>query len=559
MPYQIVRERCLCCHNCALECPVGAIQYRGTGYVVDPERCVECGTCARVCNVEAAVEVAASQRNGVHPRLELQAEGVVLGAGASGIVAAARLAKRSGKKVIVLEKAAKYGGSGWFAGFHVPLQDSQRPVEFTQRQRELLDYGADPEVLKMAQRAPGEFFQWFRTVDPRVDALWQPVQGPGGRKSMDLPRRVYFNTKNQDRAIGPGRSTSVMERILTDHFQELGITVLYRHEALSLERDARGAISGVLARDPGGEVHITCRAVISCTGGFANNPQMLRRYAPHFYGPQGSEATHRFAAPTNTGDVVRLGRSIGAFLDEKNFSANVFGPVHHPFGFGLFQMANQGEMVNVNLYGERFYNEGVLGGGAAAMCHQPRRIAWSILDQNTRLELTRRLSAGEDGIAAAELDAEFEAEARLDTPLKVADSLEELAEQTGVDRERFLATIARYNQFCHEGRDRAFGKAPGLLRPVETPPFYGIYGKMACDGAFGGMLVNARTEVFGADKTEVIPGLFAAGDNASGWSFKSREAGDHRLMATNECNWAVGSGFVAGTAAADYLARQEGQ
>ena len=30
MAYQIDRNKCLCCHNCALECPVGAIDYRGT-------------------------------------------------------------------------------------------------------------------------------------------------------------------------------------------------------------------------------------------------------------------------------------------------------------------------------------------------------------------------------------------------------------------------------------------------------------------------------------------------------------------------------------------------
>jgi hypothetical protein len=53
----------------------------------------------------------------------------------------------------------------------------------------------------------------------------------------------------------------------------------------------------------------------------------------------------------------------------------------------------------------------------------------------------------------------------------------------------------------------------------------------------------------------VIPGLYAAGDNSSGWALKSKEEGDHRLMVTNECNWAIGSGFVAGKEAAAYLAK----
>jgi fumarate reductase flavoprotein subunit len=418
----------------------------------------------------------------------------------------------------------------------------------------MVERGADPELMAMAQKAPSDFFQWFRTVDERVDQLWTPQPGPGGAMTLDLEKRVYFNTKNTDKAIGPGRSTSVMESILVDHFEELGVTLLTRHQAVAIEKDETGAVCGVLARDPGGEVHISCKAVISCTGGFANNEQMLRKYAPQYYGTPDCEPTHRFAAPTNTGDVLGLGQSVGAYLDEENFTANVFGPVHHPFSFVLFCCANQGEVVTVNMDGKRFIDESLFGGGAAAMYHQPKRIAWSILDSATREMLHERMLHSPDAAVMQNFDAEFEAEAALDTPLKVADTLEELADLIGVDKENFLNTIARYNKACETGVDEEFGKRPETMKPIVQGPFYAIYGKMACDGAFGGMLVNSKTQVYNADKSGVIPGLFATGDNASGWAMKSREEGDHRLMATNECNWAVGSGFTAGTAAAEYLA-----
>lgn len=80
-----------------------------------------------------------------------------------------------------------------------------------------------------------------------------------------------------------------------------------------------------------------------------------------------------------------------------------------------------------------------------------------------------------------------------------------------------------------------------------------IYGKVATDGAFGGMLVNGRMEVYCAGKTDIIRGLYACGDNASGWALRSKEEGDHRLMAANECTWAISSGFIAGAQAAEYL------
>ena len=557
MPYQIDKARCLCCHNCALECPVHAIDYKGTGYYVNEEICIDCGHCEKVCNVDAPYRTDIPKvQPAAHAPETMEADLVVLGAGVSGIVAAARAAQLSGRSVIVLEKAKKYGGSGWFAGFNVPAEGSESamPPMFAQAQEALRAGGVDPEIMRIASEKPSEFFEWFRKLDSRVDELWKPTPGPFGNVSMELEEsRVYFNKKCTDKAIGPGRSTSVMEKIVTDHFEELGITLLTEHRAVRIQTDESGVVCGVTAENPGGIVNIKCRAVISCTGGFANNEEMLRAYAPQYYGQPGDEPTHRFAAPTNTGDVVGLGESAGAFLDTENFTANVFGPVHHPFSFCLFSFANQAEVVTVNRDGKRFLDESIFGGGAAKMYHQPGRVAWSVLDHKTRQMLGERLKHGPDGAVLQDFEAEFDAEAALDTPLKKADTLEELAELCGIDQAAFPETIRTYNEACRLGRDDAFGKRPETLYPVEEAPFYAIYGKIACDGAFGGMLINGKTQVYRADRADIIPGLYAAGDNSSGWLLKSKEEGDHRLMAANECNWAIASGFTAGEQAAEYL------
>ena len=555
MAYQIDRSKCLCCHNCALECPVQAIHYVGTGYSVDAARCIDCGHCAAVCNVDAAGSLKPESAPQQHDTIRLTADIVVLGAGAAGIVAAVRAAEQSKGRIIVLEKAKKFGGSGWFAGFMVSAPGSKAalPPMIQAAQKTLLEGGIDPEILSLGQEGINRFFQWFRQLDERVDQLWKPCPEPGGTTTLDLTERVFFNRKCRDKAIGPGRSTSVMEEILVEHFAEHDITLLTQHQAVQLRRDQTGAVCGVLAKDPGGMTEIACKAVICCTGGFANNENMMRTYAPQYYGAPGDEPTHRFAAPTNTGDVVKLAESVGACLDTKHFFANVFGPVHHPFSFCLFSFALQPEMLNVNLEGKRFMDESTFGAGAAKIIHQPGRVAWSILDHPTRQLLGARLSRGPDGEVLADFAAEFAEEAELDTPLKQADTLEELADLCGIQRDTFLKTVSRYNEYCKQGKDPEFGKRTETMRPVEHGPFYAIYGKVACDGAFGGMLVNSRMEVFTEDRSEVIPGLFAAGDNSSGWALRSEEEGDHRLMVCNECNWAITSGFAAGESAADYL------
>lgn len=561
--YQIDQNMCLCCHNCALECPKEAINYVGTGYQVDGDKCIDCGKCASVCNVSAVKKVGETKEVTPHERIEYETDLLVLGAGAAGIVAAAKAADLTGKKVILLEKAEKYGGSGWFAGFSVPVkeegkkEDKRPPMPpHMAKAMERIQKELDPGILKMAKEAPSEFFEWFRNLDERVDELWGPQMGPGGME-LELKQRSYFNLKNRDKAIGPGRSTSVMEKILTDHFEELGVTLLTGHRAVSIEKNEKGEVCGLLAEDAGGEVHISCKAIISCTGGFANNEALLRKHAPQYYGKDTDEHTHRFAVPSNTGDVMGLGKSAGAYLDEKNFTANVFGPVHHPFSFTLFMVQNQPEVVNVNLDGKRFVNESVFGGGAAKMYHQPGRIAYSIIDSKTKEKIKEKLLHGPDAGVLSLFDQDFEEEAQLDTPLKKADSLEELAELCGIDKEAFLETIKNYNSYCEKGEDPDFGKRPDTLCKIEEGPYYAIFGKLACDGAFGGMLVNSKAEVYNADKSGLIPGLYAAGDNASGWFLKSEEEGDNRLMATNECNWAIASGYTAGISAAEYLGKEE--
>ncbi len=553
----VIGKGCLCCHNCALECPVGAIDYKGTHYEINSDSCIECGLCQSLCNVGAIKNTDVVESVEQHDPVKMSCDLVVVGCGGSGSIAAVRAAEDSGKRVVVLEKAKKYGGSAWYAGFEVMSGGPGGPGPGGPGgpggpQGDRFQGKVSQEIQNVARSAPKEFSDWMLTMDG-VDQYWVEKPAPfGPGKSVGLRGRTYFNLKCRDEAIGPGRGGSFVVETMVRQFERLGIQLLTGTGAKSLITE-NGRITGVIAEDSGGEIHISCDAVVVSAGGFAWNDTLLAEYWPWFMSddPQ-AEPVHRFAVPTNTGDVVPLGESAGAWVDYDNFTVNLFGPVHHPFSFCLFKFACEPEIISVNQNGERFYDESHFPNGAAKIGSQPGRVAWSIVDANILKLIADRLIAGNDGWIHKDYLQEIETELQLDTPLKKADSIAELAELCGIDPDTLQATIDRYNADCEAGVDSQFGKKSNTMQPILQAPYYAIYGKMATDGAFGGIRVNERMEALRQDGTS-LPGLYATGDNAAGWCVRVPGPGDNRLMCTNEMSWAVASGFTAGKSVAEYL------
>ena len=94
--------------------------------------------------------------------------------------------------------------------------------------------------------------------------------------------------------------------------------------------------------------------------------------------------------------------------------------------------------------------------------------------------------------------------------------MEELAEKMGVDADKFAATIARYNELAHNGKDEDFGKRADRLFPIEEGPFF-AFPITNCNilVTLGGLETTVDFEVLDTED-KVIDGLYAVGNTQGG-------------------------------------------
>lgn len=283
-----------------------------------------------------------------------------------------------------------------------------------------------------------------------------------------------------------------------------------------------GKVVGVVAEIGGKAVRIGANlGVLVNAGGFGQNQTMRDKYMP------GTKAAWSNTPEGDTGDMhVELSRIGGvlAQMDQMVGYQTSYAPGFDtdyvkPGGQGI--AAKPGAIL-VDQSGVRYMNE---GGSYELFCQnmleRNRTVgavpSWVIFDQ-TYAENYKVLNRFID-----------KADKRKDLVecgyLKVADTIEELAAQIGVDPANLKATVERWNGFVDKGRDDDFnrggreydkwlgdpfhGPNPALAR-IDKGPFYSIDMIPGDVSTYGGVLIDAKARVVKADG-EPIPGLYACG------------------------------------------------
>ncbi len=424
---------------------------------------------------------------------------VVVAFGMAGGSAALEAA-RSGARVLLLERAAVYGGTSAMAGGHFYLGGGtavQKACGIEDSAEEMAKYltavSKEPELDKIEAYAHDsvEHFDWLEALGFEFERTFFPgkaVIQPGTEGVMFTGNEKVWPFSEMAKPAPRGHKVPVpgdtggaqlVLDCLNDRLVEAGVEIRYETGASALVTDSSNAVVGLAWRRFKETGFIKAKAVVIAAGGFVGNADMVAKYAPSL-----GEKLFPLASTYDDGLGLRLGASVGGslkFMDEPFQTAPFYPPSILVKG------------LIVNKLGERFVAEDSYHSRTSAfVLEQPDSAAYLIVDSAHIEHPSFPLCPFIDGW----------------------ETVDEMAAGLGLDADKLQATLNRYNEHAARGEDPDLHKSPDWLAPQDHGP-WGAYdltlGKAMYAGfTMGGLSTTIDGEVRREDDS-VIPGLYAAG------------------------------------------------
>lgn len=455
---------------------------------------------------------------------------IVIGGGGAGMSAAIE-AHDAGARVLLVEAAARLGGSTALSGgvYYAAGTSVQRaagvlgdtPDAMYEYYLALNQWRVDPAVVRVLCDGAGPGVEWLRSlgVEFKPDALYR-----SGVESVPRGHQAHGNGA----AIA-----AALERALRAR-PGVELALGNRVEALRF-RD--GAVRGVRAR---GE-EATAASVVLASGGFGHSAELLARHYPEACAA--GDWAWSISAPTCVGDGFRMAEQLGASIGGHDRGLLLTTPGFHK----QLEVYVPGWLVYVNAQGRRFVDETAAYAVMAGVVKEQGGKCYALFDEASRAQAKPApefADAFASGVLPLNWVADVLAQQIAAGKILRADTLEELAKQAGIAPGALASSVARYNADCAAGRDSAFFKDARQLRPIATPPFYAaeIRPAIICLTSCGPRITpEARV----LDQNErAIPGLFAAGE-VTGNVLGERYVGGGNSIAN-----AIVFGRIAGRSAA---------
>lgn len=486
-------------------------------------------------------------------RWDRVADVVVVGGGVSGLCAAV-MARDQGASVLVVEQNHDIGGHGMVSGGRVPLGGG------TSLQKK---YGVSDsaEQVYLDHTAPTNLA--FRYSDRDLVRVWADENAPtmeflleNGVKFIDdaptvvnggtVPRlfRTQVYSDNLKETIN-GRPGSGLVRALEKSARAKGVDFLLQHTLTRIVREnpSSGRVQGVTATSQGKPVSIQARkGVIIATGGHTSNVEFRRMFDPRLT-EEYQVAGEPWTKQTADGEMLAL--AVGASLwATGNQTAERGSPItktrHIGCRYGYINLRWQPESPMFPLAGASGLT--VSSFQNVILVNQVGQRFWDEMDDSfaflnacfSRHGNGGRNSKTENG--GGPIWAIFDADAVMrekwdPKPPNVdpkgwfcsADTIAELAgrivnpyQHQPISPRMLEETIAKYNSFVDMGKDADFGKPTPMFK-IQKPPFYAAWATPILHDTLTGLRINRKCQVMDLHG-QVIPGLYCAGESASGFA-----------------------------------------
>jgi fumarate reductase flavoprotein subunit len=439
----------------------------------------------------------------------LDADLVVVGAGAAGLPAAVQAAEK-GAKVVVLEKNPFVGGGANAAeglfGVETRWQRA-KSIGLTREQMfkytmEYSHFKADPALTHDYYWGSAENLDWLAAHGMKFDPIaMTPKDAPTWHVVGEYKGQVHG---------------AAYVKLLYDAALKAGAQVMTSTPAQELIVE-NGRVVGVKAKDKDGNtVTVRSKATIIATGGFGNSPEKIKEWLG--FDPEVFKASVQF---NKTGDGIEMAWKVGA--DRTPMTLMMHTGVQGKgieFPGAIYCMAWQPFNLWVNNSGHRFVDETEafsFPNAGNAIASQEGHTAWAIWTDKT---IDYAMSAGIDngiGVIVPVGDKLPKLKDEIKTAIAAqnktffdAGSLDELAGKMGVPAEELRKTVDEYNGYAKTGFDLYMQKSRKYLRPIEGTTYYAIKLYPFHYTSLGGIRIDRGFHVVDA-KSKPIPGLYAAG------------------------------------------------
>ena len=437
----------------------------------------------------------------------------VVGAGGAGF-AAAIAAVQAGANVVVLEKCSIDGGSTNVSEGALNAVDPERQEpqgiedSIDTFYQTTIDGGhgtGNPELVEYLVNNALDSVHWLEDLGVRFKDEVGSATGSLGQRSH-YPYTPSGNTYIRS-----------FEDFQAAHADQL--LVLNDVQATDLILDDAGAVVGVKGLFKGDqEVTVNAKAVVIATGGFGANVEYRQSVNDGVWKEVVLDETIGCTniQPCAQGEGLKLAEQAGAELI--NLSDIQLHPCGTP-GTGLMEdiRTSGRNRIFVNESGDRFVNEGAERDTLCkAIFAQPDSTYFIVVN---KLRYPDPDWVDGNGATVANMIARGH--------VVGADTVEELAEATGMDAAKLQASIDAYNAVVRGEAEDEFGFTADNTADAEMTegPWYACQKVPTVHHTMGGIRIDVNAQACDADG-EPIPGLFACGEVTGGIHGENRLGGN---------------------------------